>query len=158
MAPTQSSFTIGSDDQPSNDSRRNPFVTETSASEFNKRVEDAMAYWHVPGLALAIIDDNHIACRGYGSARLEQSLGKKEHSQGGQEIPVTPKTLFNCASMSKSFTAAAMALLVEDKEMKDVEWRTPVSRLCEDFVFADETMTEAISVEDVLCHRSGLPG
>lgn len=62
--------------------------------------------------------------------------------------------------MSKSFTAAAVALLVDDNEKyPELQWTTPVSKLLtEDFVLADQQHTENVTVEDILSHRSGMPG
>jgi CubicO group peptidase (beta-lactamase class C family) len=164
MYQKYSSFNLDPNSPPSNDPHRNPFADDASNAEFDKRVADAMAYWHVPGLAVAIIDNHHVTCRGYGVARLSSDEQRNESGDGTQSrigeggAFVTPKTLFNCASMSKSFTAAAMALLVEDDERVEVKWQTPVSKLCEDFVFAEEAMTKEITVEDILCHRTGLSG
>ncbi|KAJ4292732.1 hypothetical protein N0V90_009395 [Kalmusia sp. IMI 367209] len=50
-----------------------------------------------------------------------------------------------------------MALLVQDDEMKEVQWNTPVSKLAPDFVLESEEMTKSVSVEDILSHRSGIP-
>jgi CubicO group peptidase (beta-lactamase class C family) len=145
MAPIHSSFTLHADGKPSTDPRRNPFIDEETASAFTARLEDAMEYWHVPGFTVGIIDEHSVTCRGYGITK----------ARGGD--PVTPKTLWNCASMSKSFTAAGLALLVEDEKLEEVKWGTPVRKLCQDFVVPGEG-GEGVSIEDVLCHRSGLPG
>lgn len=61
--------------------------------------------------------------------------------------------------MSKSFTASALALLVEDDEKyPDVKWDTPVSKLMrEDFVLHDPQLTENVTIEDMLSHRTGIP-
>ena len=67
-------------------------------------------------------------------------------------------TLFDCASTSKSFTAAAISLLVDDNENHpDVQWRTPVSALMSDFVLQDRHATANVTIEDILSHRSGMP-
>ena len=75
-------------------------------------------------------------------------------------LPVTPQTLFYCGSTTKSFTAAAMSLLVDDKErFPDIGWDTPVSSLIrDDFVLADAWATDHITLEDALSHRTGYPG
>lgn len=136
----------------SSDVSRNPFVYD--AIDFDKRVEEAMQHWRVPGLAFAVIDHHTITSHGYGVASLNGPM-------------VTPRTVFDIASMSKSFTAAAMALLVQDSKSeqskesgkdKKVDWTTPVNDLMPEFVFSDETMTREVSVEDILSHRTGLPG
>ena len=73
---------------------------------------------------------------------------------------MTSSTLYGSASTSKSFTAAAAALLVQDdKNFPHVQWDTPVSRLLpEDFVMEDDMYTQIVTIEDILSHTSGLPG
>lgn len=63
------------------------------------------------------------------------------------------------ASTTKSFTASIAALLVEDKQnYSNFEWTTPISSLArEDFVLADSWLTDQITIEDALSHRSGYP-
>lgn len=69
-----------------------------------------------------------------GSARLPNS-------------PLTNLSLFDTASCSKSFTAAAIALLVEDEEkFPTIQWNTKVSDVLPDnFVLADENLTQIMS-------------
>lgn len=56
-----------------------------------------------PGYAVALIKDGHFAFnKGYGLANLDDG------------IPITSETSFHLASLSKQFTAAAIALLVVD--------------------------------------------
>jgi CubicO group peptidase (beta-lactamase class C family) len=73
-------------------------------------------------------------------------------------MPVTTNTLFNCASMSKVFTAAAISLLVDgDQNYLDVQWKAPVSSLIrDDLVLSDPRYTEEVTVEDNFSHRSRL--
>ena len=72
---------------------------------------------------------------------------------------MTEHTLFDCASLSKSFTAAAISLLVDDNNKHPgVDWATPVSSLLrEDFVLPDANATEQVTIADILCHRTGMP-
>lgn len=68
-------------------------------------------------------------------------------------------TLYMVGSTTKAFTAAAMSLLVDDNETyAQVNWDTPVSQLIrDDFVLEDEYLTNHITIEDALSHRSGMP-
>lgn len=52
-----------------------------------------------------------------------------------------------------------MSLLVDDdKEYKDIQWTTPISHIIrDDFVLSDSYWTEHITLEDALCHRTGMP-
>ncbi|MEM7803094.1 MAG: serine hydrolase domain-containing protein [Chloroflexota bacterium] len=59
-----------------------------------------------PGCALAIMQDGEIIySQGYGMANLEYN------------VPITPQTVFHVASVSKQFTALAIALLAAEKKL-----------------------------------------
>jgi CubicO group peptidase (beta-lactamase class C family) len=48
---------------------------------------------------------------------------------------------------------------VDDDTYPNISWKTPVSSILgEDFVLADSLYTENITIEDILSHRTGLPG
>jgi CubicO group peptidase (beta-lactamase class C family) len=106
-------------------------------------VADAMLRWSVPGLALAIIEDGRIvASRGYGFRDLERRL------------PATPDTLFATGSLTKSFTATALAMLADEGK---IEWDAPVNSYLPDFKLLDPIATEELTLRDLLTHRAGLP-
>lgn len=73
--------------------------------------------------------------------------------------PVTPHTLFWAGSTTKSFTAAALSLLVDNSsEYSSISWATPMSQLLrDDFVLSDDWATAHVTVEDALSHRTGYP-
>lgn len=72
---------------------------------------------------------------------------------------MTPHTLFWAGSTTKSHTAAALSLLVDNaSDYSSVGWTTPMSQLLrEDFVLSDTWATAHITVEDALSHRTGYP-
>ncbi|KAK4960010.1 hypothetical protein LTR10_002899 [Elasticomyces elasticus] len=114
---------------------------------FSSHVKNLITKHHTPGLAIALVQDDTIHSTAYGYASLDPPE------------PCTPDTLFDIASASKSLTAAAVALLVEDHErFPEVRWE---ARMCdllpEDFVMAGEGWTREVSVDDVLGHRTGMP-
>ncbi|KAI0203011.1 beta-lactamase family protein [Astrocystis sublimbata] len=115
--------------------------------DFPSHVEELIKKHHVPGLAVALIQDERVLSAGYGWASLDPPK------------PCTPDTLFDIASCSKSFTAASVALLVRDNDKyPDVKYDAVMSKLLpEDFVMSDQRYTDAVTVEDVLSHRTGLP-
>jgi CubicO group peptidase (beta-lactamase class C family) len=116
--------------------------------DFPSHVEDLMKQHHVPGIAIAIVQNETIASAGYGKASLDPSA------------PCTADTLFDIASASKSLTAASVGLLVHDNEKyPDVQYEAIVSRLLPgDFVMPGTGYTESVTVEDLLSHRTGMPG
>jgi CubicO group peptidase (beta-lactamase class C family) len=105
-------------------------------------VADAMAAWHAPAMAVAVvIDDKVVLAKGYGIEEV------------GTKRPVTPDTLFEIASTTKAFTATAMAMLVDDKKL---DWDDPVRKHLPWFRVADPNTDTLITLRDIVSHRSGI--
>jgi CubicO group peptidase (beta-lactamase class C family) len=103
----------------------------------------ALRDWEVPGLAIAVVkDDAVVLAKGYGVRKL------------GERTPVDEHTIFAIASCSKAFTAAALAMLVDEGK---IAWDDPVTKHLRDFQLHDTYSSREITVRDLLCHRSGLP-
>lgn len=105
-------------------------------------VERFMAAFDTPGIAVAIMRRGQSDfAAGYGV----RTLGKRD--------PVDQHTLFGIASNSKAFTAAALAILVDEGK---VGWDDPVTRYIPEFRMSDPIVTQLMTVRDLLVHRSGL--
>ncbi|MEK6262387.1 MAG: serine hydrolase [Planctomycetota bacterium] len=105
-------------------------------------IREAMQKWEVPGLAIAIVKDGELVlARGYGVCEL------------GKDGKVTEDTVFPIASCTKSFTAACVAMLLDEGKLG---WDDPVRKHLPDFRVADPYVTEHITIRDLLCHRTGL--
>jgi CubicO group peptidase (beta-lactamase class C family) len=105
-------------------------------------VERVMKLFDVPGIAIAIVKDGQVlATRGFGVRKL------------GSPEKVDAKTLFEVASNSKAFTAAALAMLVDEGKLA---WDDPVTKHLPDFQMYDAYVTHEMTVRDLLTHRSGL--
>lgn len=87
--------------------------------------------------------DSVLAAKGYGV----RELGKPDR--------VDENTVFSIASLTKSFTATAAAMLVDDGKLA---WDAPVRRYLPTFALGDPYLTDAITVRDLLSHRTGLHG
>lgn len=110
--------------------------------ELDDYVTSAMTEWRVPGVAIAVVKDGEVVlARGYGVKRI-----------GGTE-PVDAETLFPLASITKNFTATAIALLAEDGKL---DWDDPVTKHLPNVQFSDAYRTEHVTIRDLLCHRTGL--
>lgn len=75
---------------------------------------------------------------------------------------MTTHTLFPTSGTTKGFTAASMAMVIDDPQkvlgQSPVQWNTPIAtRLPAQFVLSDEHATTVTTVEDALSHRTGLP-
>lgn len=105
-------------------------------------IEKARTDWDVPGIAVTVVRDGKlVAAKGYGV----RQLGKPER--------VDADTVFDIASLSKSFTAAAVATLVDDGKM---QWDDPVRRHLPEIEFPDGERTARVTMRDLLSHRVGL--
>lgn len=112
-------------------------------TEYKNLITAAMQDWHVPGLAIAIINRDKVL--------YSQGFGWRDREQ---QLPVTPDTVFWIASCSKAFTAFALGLLIDDGKL---DWDTTVRSILPDFAMQDPVATERLTIRDLLCHRSGLP-
>jgi CubicO group peptidase (beta-lactamase class C family) len=114
--------------------------TALDTAKIDVHVEAVMASSRIPGVALGIVHEDRIVyLKGYGDA-----------GNGG---PVTPKTLFDLASVSKPFTALAVMQLMEDGK---VDLDQPVQEYLPEFQLADATAAARITVRHLLSHVSGL--
>ena len=109
--------------------------------KIDRDLRQMLADWESPGLAVAIVkDDSVIFSKGYGL----RELGKPE--------PVDEHTLFAVGSQTKAFTAAALAILVDEGKLK---WDDPVIKYLPQFQLGDPEITRRLSIRDCLTHRSG---
>ncbi len=98
----------------------------------------------IPGAAIAVVDEkNTIWDRVYGNVDSEDSR------------PVDLYTIFSIQSMSKSFTALAVMIAVQDGL---VDLDTPIKEYLPDFTvnsIYDENPEEVITLRHLLSHRAG---
>ncbi|KAJ9663712.1 hypothetical protein H2198_000724 [Neophaeococcomyces mojaviensis] len=127
--------------------------------EFEKWVKDLQDKYHIPGTSVAVVDNGRVESAGYGLARLP-------------DVPATADTLYCMASTTKAFAAAVMGLILKDDTKNDlpntttsngqtqkIKWTTPVVKILgEDFDLDDSFLTQRVTIEDALSHRSGLCG
>ncbi|MGI8835200.1 MAG: serine hydrolase [Pyrinomonadaceae bacterium] len=115
---------------------------EAPLNGFDDYVNKALREWEVPGLAIAIVkDDRIVLAKGYGVRKL------------GDPAPVNERTLFAIGSSSKAFTAASVAMLVDEGKLK---WDDPVTKYLPGLELYDPYVTRELKVSDLLSHRSGL--
>ncbi|KAF5723683.1 hypothetical protein FMUND_1617 [Fusarium mundagurra] len=115
--------------------------------DFSQRVEALMQSNRVPGLSVAVVQGDQVKSAGYGYASVKS------------QEPCNADTLFDIASSSKSLTAAAIALLVEDADFPEVRYDSIMSELLpDDFAMSNELHTNTVTVDDLLGHHTGMPG
>ncbi|HEX7552606.1 MAG TPA: serine hydrolase [Geothrix sp.] len=116
-----------------------PLLAQAYLDDTVERVRKA---FNVPGIAVAVVKDGQVVvAKGYGVRKL------------GDPAPVTAHTLFGIASNTKIFTAAALAMLVEEGKLA---WDDRVVDRLPGFQMSDPYVTREMRIRDLLCHRSGL--
>lgn len=111
-------------------------------SEFDAIAKRGLQQLNVPGAAVGVIQN--------GKLLVAKGYGVRDQSKQ----PVTPRTLFALGSVTKSFTAAAVASVIDQGKLT---WDTPVREYIPWFRMYDSVTTDLITVRDMLTHRSGLP-
>jgi len=110
--------------------------------DFDAYVARVQQEFAVPGVAVAIVKDGEIVlAKGYGVREL------------GKPKSVDARTLFAIASNTKSFTAAALAMLMDEGKLT---WDDRVTARLPWFRMSDPFVTREMTVRDLLTHRSGL--
>jgi CubicO group peptidase (beta-lactamase class C family) len=102
-----------------------------------------MEEWQIPGLVLAVARD--------GEDDLVKAYGLRDVEA---DLPVTANTQFILCSVTKSFTALGLAMLVDEGRL---DWAKPVRDYLPEFRLHDAGATERVTTIDLLCHHTGLP-
>ena len=113
----------------------------SSPSDYDRLVDAVVAQYHLPGIAVGVIDDGKIV--------YTRTVGDVEPGR-----PIDTDTLFEIASNSKSMTSTLLARLVEEGKL---HWDDPVTKYLPSFRMYDPWVTANMQVGDLLVHHSGLP-
>ncbi len=117
--------------------------TATAYPEIDDYVIQQMTDENIPGLAVVVVQGEEIIyLKGFGVTSLSDPS------------PITPQTIFDLASISKSFTALGV-LLLRDDGLIDLD--APVQQYLPDFQL-DDPQAADITVRQLLNQTSGLPG
>jgi CubicO group peptidase (beta-lactamase class C family) len=119
-----------------------PAPMPITARQIDATVAAAMRAFQVPGVAVGIVKDGRLVFeKGYGVRALGKPGGIDQH------------TLFQIGSNTKAFTAAALAMLVDEGKLR---WDDKVIDHLPDFRLYDAYVTREFTIRDLLTHRSGL--
>jgi CubicO group peptidase (beta-lactamase class C family) len=111
-------------------------------ADFAQRVEAARKQIGVPGMAIAIVENDQVTfARGFGV----KALGKSD--------PVDADTIFPTGSTGKAVTVADLAILVDQGK---IGWDDKVTDHLPGFQMYDPWVTREMTIRDLLVHRSGL--
>jgi CubicO group peptidase (beta-lactamase class C family) len=112
-------------------------------AELDALAGEAMAEWQVPAVAIAVVHN--------GETVLLKACGQRDVEAG---LATTPQTQFTICSITKTFTATGLAMLVDEGRL---DWTKPVRDYVPEFRLHDAIATDRITVRDLLSHHTGLP-
>ena len=113
-----------------------------SSVQIDEITEKAMKTFNVPGMAVAVIKDGKVIHeKGYGVRNMYKSE------------KVDKNTLFAIASNTKAFCGFALGILVDEKK---ISWEDKVIDYIPEFRMYDPYVTQAVTIRDLVSHRTGL--
>ena len=112
------------------------------ASELERQVFEPLIST-TPGAAVVVVVDGEVV--------LQKTWGVQA---AGESEPVTAKTLFRLASISKTFASAAAAILV--KEEGAVDWQSPIKDSLAELNFKRTDYGNEINLKHIMSQSSGL--
>lgn len=105
-------------------------------------INKLMVDFEVTGLSIGIVrNDSVIYSKGFGTRKINKNL------------PVDENTIFGIGSISKSFTALTLGILVDEGR---INWDDRVKDYLPYFELYDSYISEKFTIRDLLTHRSGL--
>lgn len=119
-----------------------PAAHAADKTAFDTAVEQTVARYKLPGIAVGVIEDGRVV--------YTKTVGKRE---ADRPEPIDADTIFKIASNSKAMTAAVLARLVDQGKLK---WDDPVTKYLPQFRMHDAWVTQNMQVRDLLIHNSGL--
>ncbi|MDD2387708.1 MAG: serine hydrolase [Bacteroidales bacterium] len=117
-------------------------VEKVDTDLLDSELQKSFNAWNVPGFAVAIVQGNQIV--------YEKGFGVLD---AGKKAKVNQHTNFAIASNTKAFTAAALAILVDQGQ---INWDDKVTDYIPWFQLYDPFVTNQMTIRDLLCHRTGL--
>ncbi|CAH1800503.1 unnamed protein product [Owenia fusiformis] len=127
-------------------------LTQKELQFVDDLIRELMKCNDIVGMPLTLVRGGKtVLAKGYGLA--------EDYSDDKRDVPVTNKTIFPMASVSKHFTGTIISHLIQNT---NITWDSPVSdimrSLGEEFHFYDPWLTKEVSLRDVIAHKTGIPG
>lgn len=116
-------------------------VAQKDETKFDAYIKKAVKDFELPGLAISIVKD--------GEVKFQKAYGFENEPK---QTTLKTNSIFGIASLSKAFTATAIAMLVDDGKLS---WDDKVQQHLKYFTLSDEYVASQLTIEDLLSHRSG---
>jgi CubicO group peptidase (beta-lactamase class C family) len=112
-------------------------------SDLDGFMEKLVSDWNVPGIGISVAKHDEVV--------LTKGYGYRDHAG---KLPFTAQTWFPIASNTKLFSAVAAGLLV-DRGL--LSFDRPIREFVPSLRFYDRALDEAVTLRDMLSHRTGIP-
>ena len=120
----------------------NTFSQQIQIDSLDLLIHQVIKDYEIPGLSIGIVrNDSIIFSKGYGSLEINK------------ERKVDENTTFGIGSISKSFTALTIGILVDEGK---IDWDDKVKDYLPYFELYAPYVTDNFTIRDLLTHRSGL--
>jgi len=115
---------------------------EPTEAEIDRLAARVLDTFQTPGMAIGVVHAGELVyAKGHGVLEI------------GKPDPVDADTIFQIASLTKAFTAAALGILVDEGKL---HWDDRVIDYLPEFRMYDPWVTREFTIRDLLTHRSGL--
>ena len=115
-----------------------------ASDDMNQALEVIRKKHDLPALAAVVVKDGRICDR--------VAVGVRKW---GDPTPVTTNDLFHIGSDTKSMTATLAGMLIDEGKLR---WDTTIGDVFPEFKGRMDQQYEAVTVEQLLTHRGGVPG
>lgn len=120
----------------------NSFAQQIQLDSLDSQIHQLIKDFDIPGLSIGIVrNDSIIFSKGYGNL------------ESHKERKVDENTIFGIGSISKSFTALTLGILVDEGK---IDWDDKVNAYLPYFELYTTYVTDNFTIRDLLTHRSGL--
>ena len=120
----------------------NSFAQQLQLDSLDLEIHQLIKNFDIPGLSIGIVrNDSIIFSKGYGNLETHK------------ERKVDENTIFGIGSISKSFTALTLGILVDEGK---ITWDDKVKDYLPYFELYAPYVTDNFTIRDLLTHRSGL--
>ncbi len=118
------------------------FSQQLKLDSLDLQIQQLIEDFNIPGLSIGIVrNDSVIFSKGYGKLEINK------------ERKVDDNSIFGIGSISKSFTALTLGILVDEGKL---DWDDKVKDYLPYFELYSPYVTENFTIRDLLTHRSGL--
>ena len=120
----------------------NSYSQQIQLDSLDLQIHQLIKDFDIPGLSIGIVrNDSVIFSRGYGNLEIHK------------ERKIDENTILGIGSISKSFTALTLGILVDEGK---INWDDKVKKYLPYFELYTPYVTDNFTIRDLLTHRSGL--